>query len=283
MEAALDRLLEVLGSYLPRIGASLAILLGGLLLAAVARRATSILLRRLGFDALADRVGLGALLRRRQGPDSGRIRTPSQLAGAAVSWVIVVLALLAALAPLGIQTLNATLNQIFLYAPRLLAAVLILIVGTSAAALLAELTQEALADVGVTRLNWVSGFVKFGIIFVAAMLAAAMLGVDVTLLVALTVIVLGAVALTVSLAVGLGLRGVSENIAASRYVAEGISEGDRVSVNGFSGTVERIGHAVTTVRSADGRAYLVPNAYFLEHVVEVGATPDLPRGSRRPG
>ncbi len=38
-------------------------------------------------------------------------------------------------------------------------------------------------------------------------------------------------------------------------------------MNGFSGAVERIGHATTTIR-ADRRTYIIPNAYFLEHVVE---------------
>ncbi len=64
MEAALDRLLDVLGSYLPRLGGSLAILVVGLLLAVAARRGVSLLLRRLGFDGLADGVRLGVLLRR---------------------------------------------------------------------------------------------------------------------------------------------------------------------------------------------------------------------------
>ena len=36
----------------------------------------------------------------------------------------------------------------------------------------------------------------------------------------------------------------------------------------IAGTVEQIGHAQTVVRGADGRLYLIPNGYFLEHVVE---------------
>ena len=68
------------------------------------------------------------------------------------------------------------------------------------------------------------------------------------------------------------LRSLSQNVAASRYVAEGIDEGDEISLNGISGTVERIGHAMTTVRAPDGRVYLVPNTHFLEHVVEKQAS-----------
>jgi small-conductance mechanosensitive channel len=48
--------------------------------------------------------------------------------------------------------------------------------------------------------------------------------------------------------------------------------GDEIRFNGISGTVERIGHAMTTVRSGDGRVFLVPNSQFLEHVVEKRAS-----------
>ncbi len=67
---------------------------------------------------------------------------------------------------------------------------------------------------------------------------------------------------------GLGLRELSQNVAAGRYLSEGIAEGDEISLNGISGTVERVGHAMTIVRGPNGRIYLVPNSHFLEHVVE---------------
>lgn len=39
-------------------------------------------------------------------------------------------------------------------------------------------------------------------------------------------------------------------------------------MNGVSGTVERLGQAATTLRGENGRAYIIPNGYFLHHVVE---------------
>lgn len=111
-------------------------------------------------------------------------------------------------------------------------------------------------------------FVRFAIIFVVAILAAAILEIDVTILVAITVLAVGAVALTASLALGLGLKDLSGNIAAGRYLSEGLREGDEISLGGVSGTIESIGHAMTTIRSDDGRVFLVPNSHFLESVVE---------------
>ncbi len=56
------------------------------------------------------------------------------------------------------------------------------------------------------------------------------------------------------------------SVAGGRYYEEQI--GDKISLNGISGTVESIGHTMTTVRGPNGSVYLVPNSHFLTHVVE---------------
>ncbi|MEJ7841731.1 MAG: mechanosensitive ion channel domain-containing protein [Rubrobacter sp.] len=73
--------------------------------------------------------------------------------------------------------------------------------------------------------------------------------------------------MTAALALGLGLRQLSQNIVAGRYLAEGVEESDEISVNGISGIVERIGHAMTTIRTADEEVHLLPNSQFLQYAV----------------
>jgi small-conductance mechanosensitive channel len=200
--------------------------------------------------------------------EGGIRRTPTQLASVVVFYAALALALVAALGPLGLDFLASTVTQLILYVPRALVAVLTLILGAAAAGLLAQLTGRVLREVGVNRTGGLKSFVRFGVIFVAAVLAAAVLGIDVTILIVVTVIGLGAAALAAALALGLGLRELSQSVAAGRYLSEGIAEGDEISLNGISGTVERVGHAMTIVRGPNGRVYLVPSSHFLEHVVE---------------
>lgn len=242
---------------------ALVIVAVGVLLAFVARQVLAIMLGRSNFNAVCERAGIVSLMR------EGNIRrTPSQFAGIVLFYAIIVLALLAALVPLGVSVLGNTLGDIALYAPRVLLAVLILVLGTAAGALLSQLTVQGLSELGVRRTGALGVVVRYGIVFIAAVLAGAMVGIDTTILVVVVVIALGAVGLTASLAFGLGLRGLSENVAASRYVSEGLSEGDEISINGVSGRVVRIGYALTTVRGADGHEYLIPNSHFTQHVVE---------------
>jgi small-conductance mechanosensitive channel len=262
-EGALNELVEAFVVYVPRVIGAFALLVLGFVLAVLAKRVTPFLLRRVRFDQVCERAGVTNLMH-----EGGIDRTPSQLAGTLVFYAVLALAIVTATASLGLDILAGTINQLLLYAPRALVAIMTLILGAALAGLLARLTGRVLSEVGVNRTGGLKTFVRFGVIFIAAILAAAVLGIDVTILIVVTIVGLGAAALAAALALGLGLREISGNVAASRHISEGIAEGDEISLNGISGTVESIGHTMTTVRGPNGSVYLVPNSHFLTHVVE---------------
>lgn len=265
----MDTVLTAFFDYLPRVFGSLVVVVVGVVLATLARALTSFILRRLRFDELCERAGVVRLL------EQGSLRRrPSQLLGTLAFYAILIFSLVTALGALGLGFLSETLNMLLLFAPRALVAALLLLLGIAAAGLAAEAAERVLADLGVTRVAGLRVGIRGVLVVIVVILAAGLLGIDVALLIAITVILLGAVALTAALAIGLGLRGLSQNIAAGRYLADGIAEGDYVSVDGTAGTVEQIGHAMTTLRAEDGRVYLVPNHHFLEHVVEKRPRPD---------
>jgi len=257
-----EQLLSDFVAYLPQAIGALAIVAVGVVIAFLVRPAATFVLRRLRFDNACDRVGITTLMR-----EGGIGDSPSRFAGTVVFWAIILFAVLAALGPLGLDSLTETLNQIILYAPRILVAVLIVLLGTSAAGMVAELARRGLVELGVTRTGPFVVLVRFSVVFVSAILAANVLGIETTILLSIVIIVLGGVVLTAALALGLGLSQLSQNVAAGRYLAEGVEEGDEISVNGISGTVERIGHAMTTIRTADEEVHLLPNSQFLQHAV----------------
>jgi small-conductance mechanosensitive channel len=103
---------------------------------------------------------------------------------------------------------------------------------------------------------------------VAALLAAAQLGIDISLLVLLAAVFLGTVGLVVALSLGVGLAPLSGNIAAGRYVqGNGIQVGDEIWVDGVGGIIEDLGYASVTLRSEDGSLHHVPNRVLLEGIV----------------
>ncbi|MGI8649241.1 MAG: mechanosensitive ion channel family protein [Rubrobacter sp.] len=258
----MGELLSTLIQYVPRVLGALAIVVFGLLLAVLARRGTTFILKRFNFDELCRKAGITRLL----GEDSQR--TPTSFMGQIVFFGVVIFAVLAALGPLGLDFLATTLNQVILYAPKVITAILILVLGTSAAGIVSEMVGRWLTGAGVGSANGIKNFVRFAMIFLVAILAASVLEIDVTILVVVTIVGLGGIALTAALAVGLGLRGLSSNIAAGRYISEGIEEGDEIRIGDLSGVVEEVGYAMTKLRDEDGRLHLVPNSHFLENIVE---------------
>jgi small-conductance mechanosensitive channel len=254
--------LTTIVDFLPRLFGALLIVIIGLVIAVVVRLVVAFLLRRLQFDELCRRAGITRLL------EQGSVRRrPSQLIATLIFYAIVLFTVLTACGALGLTFVAASLNLLILYTPRLLAALALLVLGVAAAGLAAEAAERVLADLGIARSDWGRTAIRALLILLVIILAGALLGIDVALLIAITVIALSGIALMAALAIGLGLRGLSQNIAASRYIADGIDEGDRITVNGTSGTVEQLGHAMTTLRGDDGRLFLVPNHHFMEHVV----------------
>ena len=109
--------------YLPRVLATLSIVIAGWLIAALLRVLTRWTLRWLRFDTLSERIGLAALLR---GAD---LRPASALAGSVVFWLVFVGFLLSGIDVLGLTALQGLVLGFGAFVPRLIVALAILAVG----------------------------------------------------------------------------------------------------------------------------------------------------------
>jgi small conductance mechanosensitive channel len=153
----------------------------------------------------------------------------------------------------GLKTVMALLP---LYALRLVAALVIIVVGRWIAKYLRGLVSRVLAkretDAAVVSL---AASVTYVLIMVAVFLAAlSQIGVQVTAFVA----VLGAAAL----AIGLALQGSLANLAAGvlLLIFRPFKAGDFVEAAGISGVVEEMHIFTTQLRTGDNRLVIVPNA-----------------------
>ncbi len=153
----------------------------------------------------------------------------------------------------GLKTVMALLP---LYALRLVAALVIIVVGRWIAKYLRGLVSRVLAkretDAAVVSL---AASVTYVLIMVAVFLAAlSQIGVQVTTFVA----VLGAAAL----AIGLALQGSLANLAAGvlLLIFRPFKAGDFVEAAGISGVVEEMHIFTTQLRTGDNRLVIVPNA-----------------------
>ena len=242
--------------FVPRLLGALVIMLVALLVALVLQRLSARLLAAIGLDELTERTGVTSSLRQ-LGYDHG----PSRLLGLVIFWGVLLIGLAGALSVLGLSSLEQTMDQVINLAGRALVALVILIAGIMSAGWLAELVARESESAGLRGSN-----IFRRVVFITVV-SATQLGLETSFLILLATVLLATMGLVAALALGPSLVPLSGNIAAGRYVREGINRGDEISVNGVEGTVEELGYAAITVRSEDGYLYRIPNRTLLEGVV----------------
>jgi small-conductance mechanosensitive channel len=255
-------LLTAIMDLIPRLVGAVGVLLAMLLLAIVLQRLTTRTLEGLGLDSLFESTGASDSLWR-----VGYTGGPSRLLGLALFLGVIMVGIASALSILGLSSLNTTMSHLVDLSGRGLVALAVMIAGVMAAGWLAELAGRESERSGLRGSSTIQRIVFATVISVAALIAASQLGLNTSLLVVLAIVVLATLGVAASLAVGQGLVLLSSNIAAGRYVQDGIRRGDVISVNGIEGAVEELGYASLTIRSEDGHLYRIPNQTLLQNIV----------------
>src|SRR5215208_2796162 len=247
----------------PRLLGAGLVLFAAFLAARLLQRLGARLLRGVGFDDVLERTGSAPSLRR-----VGFARAPSLLIGYVIFWGILLAGAAAALSVLGLSSLQENIDLIVVLVGRALVAVLILAGGLAIAGWLSNLAAHEAEEAGLRGGDLFRQGIFTAVLAVAALLAAAQLGIDISLLVLLAAVFLGTVGLVVALSLGVGLAPLSGNIAAGRYVqGNDIQVGDEISVDGVTGIIENLGYASVTLRSEDRSLHHVPNRVLLEGIV----------------
>jgi small-conductance mechanosensitive channel len=193
-------------SYLPQLVGAIIILIIGYIVARVLQGVVTRVLRSIGFEGWMERGGIKQFFDRSQTSE-----TPASVLGKLVFWFVFIIAITMAADALGIPQVSAVLAQLIAYIPSIIAAILIL--------LLAALLGNFLAGVvrGATGSDLLGSIARYAIIVYAVFAALTQLGVAVELTAPTFLIVLGAVALALAIAFGLGGREVARDVIEKAY------------------------------------------------------------------
>ncbi len=191
--------LALLFEFVPRLLGFLVILLIGWLVASALARAVTFLLRKIGFDRIADRIGLSRL-----GQQAGIKTDAADIFGKLVYWFVFLIFLVPAVNALGLTTVSDLLGRVIGYLPNVFVAILVLFLGTLAATLVADIVRGASASANVGNPNLFSNIARYAILGFVAIVALEQLGIATSLLNILFTAIVGAAALAAGLAFGLG-------------------------------------------------------------------------------
>ncbi len=255
---------EKVASAAPNVLAAIALLVFGHYIAKLIAYAVSKLLKKIGLDSLGDKAGLGDMAER-----SGFSMSASDVFGKILYWLIFLTFLISAADALGLERVSDTINGLVAYLPKLIGALLVLIIGLFAAQVVRSIVEAALGSIDLGYEKAVGGLVYGIIVIVVISLAIGQLEVETALLNQVISIVLMACAAAVALAMGLGTRDVAGNIVAGVYARDLYTPGRKIKVDDINGTIVEVGSTSLIVETADGRQVSIPNRRLLDETVEL--------------
>jgi len=199
-----DAFVTKIAVFLPNLFFSVAIIFLGWIICNIIKRIVVRILKICQFDALADRAGITQALER-----GGIKQTASDILGLLVFWFLFLIAIVTTLETLNLSGATDTLHTIYLYIPKIVAALVTLILGLYFANFLESVTRTSCANAGLEQAASIGRAAYIGtVIFVVAGIFE-ILDIASEIVIWAFILVFGALCLALALAFGLGGRDVA--------------------------------------------------------------------------
>lgn len=199
-------------SAIPKIIGFIIIVIVGWFIASLIAKGIAALLRAVRFNELAQRSGFAAFV--------GKMGTNTDSAGiiaGVAKWFVRLIALVVAFDALGLPAVSDVLRQLLLWLPNVVVALVVLVIGGLAAKALGNIVRAAAAEGGLGNPNFLSK-VASGLVWAFAIVVAVnQIGIATELVNTLFMAVVGAMALALGLAFGLGGRDTAGEIVRKWY------------------------------------------------------------------
>lgn len=198
---------QELQAFGPRLVAMAVILLVGFVLSGLLRYGLRFVLRRVGFDRLAEGSGLALGLRKLgfEGAASGALA-----AGAA--FLLLAFFVLLAVGSLDLELARGLVSQTFAYLPQILVALALLVLGALIAGFVRRGVLIASVNAGLPSARLLAGFAQAALLILFGAMALEHLGVGRQIILVSFTILFGGVVFALSLAFGLAGRDLAREL-----------------------------------------------------------------------
>jgi uncharacterized oligopeptide transporter (OPT) family protein len=204
---------QQIGTVLPALLGATVILLTGYFLARQIQRWADDTLKRVDFNRVAAAGGLDEAVGR-----TGSRLDPIRATAKLIFWLVMLVVILLATTALGLESINEMFGTMLAFIPTLIAAIVIVILGMVVGEFVRGLILASAGSVaGVPTLAKIA---KGAVILISLFMALQQVGVAAEIVTATFTLILGAVALAVGLAFGLGNRELAGEIT-RRWYEEG--------------------------------------------------------------
>lgn len=212
MFTSLAAAMALLFSAIPKILGFLLIVVAGWFIASLIERGLAAVLRSIRFNDLAERAGLTHFVQK-----MGMNTDPAGMVGLVVKWFVRLIALVVAFDALGLPAVSEVLRQLLLWLPNVVVALVVLVIGGLAARGLSNVVRGAASEAGLSNANFLAKAASVVVWAFAVVVAVNQLGIATELVNTLFMAIVGALALGMGLAFGLGGRETAGEIVRKWY------------------------------------------------------------------
>lgn len=241
--------------FLPNLAGALIILLIGFVVAFIFKKVSTTLFKRIGLDRFGNKAGVSDVM-----VDAGLSRRPSVLAGKIIFWIVLFMFLVPAANTLGLDELVKIFKGFISFLPKILTALLIIILGIIFAQFLRRTIRDNPAAIGSNSAKTLSNMIYGVMVTVVVLVALEQLDIETSLLHNIIALVVGGIMLGLALAVGFGSREVAHNLLAGVYAREQFTVGTRIELGDLDGEVVEVNTLNTLLLTTDGTTVSIPNS-----------------------
>jgi small-conductance mechanosensitive channel len=212
MFTSLAAAMALLFSAIPKIIGFMLILVVGWFVASLIEKGLAVVLRSIRFNYLAERAGLADFVEK-----MGMNTDAAGMIGLVVKWFVRLIALVVAFDALGLPAVSEVLRQLLLWLPNVVVALVVLVIGGLAARALSNVVRGAAGEADLSNANFLAKVASVVVWAFAIVVAVNQLGIATELVNTLFMAIVGALALGVGLAFGLGGRETAAEILRKWY------------------------------------------------------------------
>jgi hypothetical protein len=201
LKASLAGALNTFFSAIPRIIGFAVVLIVGWIIASLLARGVQALLHAVKFNDLARRSGFADFVLKMGVRDDS-----AGVIANIVKWFVRLITLVVAFDTLGLPAVSNVLQQLLLWLPNLIVALVVLVIGGLAAKALSQLVRGSSAEAGFSNPDMLATVTRVAVWAFTIVVAVNQLGIATTLINTVMIGLIGAFALAFGLAFGLGGR-----------------------------------------------------------------------------
>jgi hypothetical protein len=210
LRASLAGALNTFLSAIPRVIGFAVVLIVGWIISSLFAKGVQALLHAVKFNELARRSGFADFVQK-----MGVKEDSAGVIAGIVKWFVRLITLVVAFDTLGLPAVSNVLQQLLLWLPNLVVALVVLVIGGLAAKALSQLVRGASAEAGFSNPDMLATVTRVAIWGFTIIVAVNQLGIATTLINTLLVGLVGALSLAFGLAFGLGGRDRAAQVLAS--------------------------------------------------------------------